>query len=237
MLAEGATVVAKYGWAPPKVGTGNPPFIVSPPDVDPLSNADAGFPSPTKEITAAALTLPKRSAGPGWYAPPDGPRLKVRMTQRTDTGTLFDQTVTVTVHNDGVRPETMMLVPGTVSFDLQGPRGRAIRCSLGIAPTGIRDLATTIGPGKEASISVALDRLCPTNTFDWEGLYRVVPWLDTRKVQAPSGMLMATGVWMGDPAIVRVRQGKLVAPTAQLDPDPNEKKDEKSTQQAKDSGR
>jgi hypothetical protein len=236
-LVEGATIVAKYGWAPPKTGPLTTPFVVSPPDVDPLSNADAGFPSPAKEIVSASMTLPKHSAGPGWFAPPDGPRLRVRMTQRTDTGSLFDQTVTVTVHNDGIRSETMMLVPATVAFDLQGPRGRSIRCSLGVAPTGIRDLATTIGPGKEASVSVALDRLCPTNTFDWEGLYRVVPWFDTRRVLAPPGMPMTNGTWMGDPAIVRVRQGKLVAPAPQLDPDPNAKKEEKITQPGKDSGR
>ena len=232
-LEEGATVTAKYGWPTPKAGALSPPFAVSPPDVDPRSNADAGWPSPVKEIEATAITLPKRGPGPGWYAPPNGPRMSVRMTQRTDTGELFDQSVTVTIHNDGIRPETVMFVPAAVAFDLQGPRGRAIRCSLGVAPMGLRDLTTTVGPGRDASLSVALDRLCPVGTFDWEGLYRVVPWLDTRRIQAPSGMSLATGVWMGDPAIVRVRHGKLVPPQPALDRVPNEK----TKQLGPDSGR
>src|SRR5260221_10063814 len=71
-LVEGATIVAKYGWTPAKSGPLTTPFVVSPPDVDPLSTADAGFPSPAKEIESASLTLPKRGAGPGWFAPADG---------------------------------------------------------------------------------------------------------------------------------------------------------------------
>lgn len=220
-LAEGAAVVARYGWPEPKNGALAQPFVVSPPDVDPASNADAGWPSPAKEIASSPLALPKAAPGPPWYAPAEGaPLLRVRMTGRTDAGAVFDQPVTVTVKNDGSRPETLVLVPASVAFDVTGPSGTPARCSLGFAPAALPEVLTTIGPAREASVSVALDRLCPSSTFDGEGLYRVVPWLDTRRIAPPPGRPLAAGTWAGEPAMVRVRQGKLVRPPPQLDPAP-----------------
>jgi hypothetical protein len=217
-LVEGATVVAKYGFA----GTGKtPPFIVSPPDVDTAKYGDAiAWPSPVKEIQSAELTLPKRPVPITPITPAENTaRFRVSMTQRMDSSNAFDATVTVTIHNEGIRPETLLFLPSTVAFDIQSPLGKSVRCSLGLAPTAVRDLLTTVGAGHDSSISVAADRMCPTGTFDTEGLYRMTPILDTRRVLAGPGLTLATGEWRGDAAIFRIRQGKTPRPKPELDPD------------------
>lgn len=224
-LAEGATVTAKYGWPAPKTGALAPPFIVSPPDMDPASRDALVWPSPVKEIESSELVLPKRAPSPALPAHQEGTApLRVSMTQRTDAGAAFDQTVTLSVHNDGIRPETLLLVPATVAFEVLAPQGKFVRCSLGIAPTAVRELLTTIAPGRDAAISVAADRICPASTFDTEGLYRVTPIVDTRRTTAGSGLVLAIGEWRGQPAIMRVRHGKTPRPKPELDPEQTPRK-------------
>jgi hypothetical protein len=217
-LAPGAMVTAHLGWSPASATT-VPPFVLSPPDLDPKSTGDAGaWPTPVKEIVSAPLSLPAAAPKAGAESSAvEGPRLSVRMTANIDGGTLFDQTVTVTVRNDGIRSESVFVQPVTVGFDLSGPAGTR-RCSLGVSPVAVRDLVTTLGAGGSTSVSVALDRICGPGSFDRAGVYRVAPVLDTRRVAPPMGLKLATGQWTGEPSLVRVRSGKIPAPAPQLDP-------------------
>lgn len=217
-LLPGATVTARLGWSPAKATT-VPPFILSPPELDRASTGDAGaWPTPVKEISSTPFVLPAEPASTG--APPgvaQEAHLSVRMTGRVDGAVLFDETVVVTVKNDGIRPERVFAQPSTVAFNLSGPAGTR-RCSLGVAPVAVRDLVTTLGAGATTSVLVALDRICGLGAFERAGVYRVVPVLDTSRVTPPPGVRIATGQWTGDAALVRVRKGKVPDPPPRLDP-------------------
>lgn len=218
-LAAGATVVAHLGWSP-SVAANAPPFILSPPDLDPKSTGDAGeWPSPVKELVSAPLVLPAASPASARPPNPDGAHLAVRMSGNVDGGTLFDQTVVVTVKNEGIRPERVFAQPSTIAFELSGPAGQR-HCSLGVAPIAVTDIVSTLGAGGATSVSVALDRICGPGVFDRAGVYRVAPALDTRRVAPPRGVALATGLWVGEPVLVRIRSGKVPAPAPQLDPPP-----------------
>lgn len=217
-LVAGATVTAHLGWYPAKATT-VPPFVLSPPESDRASTADAGaWPTPVKEISCTPFVLPAEPAST--HAPAgaaEEARLSVRMNGRVDGGVLFDETVVLTVKNDGIRPERVFAQPSTIAFDLSGPGGTR-RCALGVAPVAVRDLVTTLGAGATTSVSVALDRICGPGMFDRAGVYRVVPVLDTRRVTPPPGVRIARGQWTGEAALVRVRTGKLPDPAPRLDP-------------------
>lgn len=176
-FVEGAEVVVKLGFAPPKSGKGAPPppYVATPTSLDAQS-------LPLKEAVSLPLTL-RAELVPTEVAAdlkpsvderdPGAPRLSVSAPSRVDAKDARALVVTTTLKNAGARSMRVHLRRDQLWFDVEGPSG-LVRCNPSEAPRAVaRDFLTTLGPNQTRSFSVLLQEVCATGTFARPGLYRV----------------------------------------------------------------
>jgi hypothetical protein len=124
-----------------------------------------------------------------------------------DVGRGVELGTTVTLTNVSERSQTLLFRHSTVGFTVQGPSG-SVACGLRRVVDGpIKELFTTLAPKGRTSIGLLLDAVCPPDTFDNPGVYRVVPRLDTTNASGRSfGLRTFDGVVEGSrPMLLRVR--------------------------------
>lgn len=222
-LAPGASVVASFGWPQARYA---PPFAVTPTT---LVDGGAG---PARRITATAVTIAPVQVAPapeggapavadaGTWNPPDAYPVKLRVSlgDRLDVGRAFEQTVTMTIVNDGDRPVHTLITPPTLGFIVETPNGYVVRCGGVSSVTAIVELTTTLPPHGRTAQTIDLGSTCGS-AMRLPGLYRVRPRLDTRHTTPPPG---ATSFWTGEsvgaPMLVRIRAGEDPLPSPRLDP-------------------
>jgi hypothetical protein len=174
-----------------------PPFVAAP------VGAALGKLAPAKELEAAPFTLAD-DVGPA-SASPTPPassastststssatsatdhRVSVSLPEAQDAWRGVELGTVVTLANDGDKPITLLFRPETIGFDVAGPAG-SVSCGAARAVDApIRELYSTVGVKGRTSLSVLLTTMCPPDTFDEPGIYRVTPWLDTTSASARS---------------------------------------------------
>ena len=235
-IVEGATIVARLGWAPPKAGTLKPPFVVAPPPV-PFASASVSAPvtvAAAKEIgatsvavktktpitpppipSASASAAPSGSAsGSGAKGPPPPPVAKTKSPLVAHAGAarsvLADKyaDVTFVMRNEGADTITVYARPQLVAAYVRGPRGLFAMCEgFSPVPAPIVDFITKLKPGGTWSATVAIMSICPPGTFDYPGLYEVTPLLHAQPI--PDVPTAITGdVYADKPQLVRIEEGK-----------------------------
>lgn len=200
----GSTIVAHFGWATPVSAPTRghtprrPPSPPSPPFL--VSGFEGVVPavSPLKEIVSAPFVIPADpSPPPGTVATVAGggngvgvdafpTKLALTTPATMDAWGASDLAIPVTVKNLGTRAVTLLYRHETIGFDLIGPAG-VFRCVWPTRPPApIREMYTTLPPGRHDGQSVILSDICPEHTFDQPGLFVVRPRLDTRAASGDS---------------------------------------------------
>lgn len=232
VLLNGATVKARFGWAPKPAKPGGaasakaraaqpapllPPFVAAP------VGAAIGKVAPAKELESAPVTLSENAnviATTGANSPDDGKTatipLAVTMAETQDVGRGAEISTSVTVTNDGDKPVVLRFHAGTMRFSVAGPAGSVACGTTRQAGSPIRELYSTIGVKGRASAAVLITAVCPADTFDEPGVYRVTPVLDTSGASARSiGLKTWDGVATGKtPMLLRVRSARRPGPPA-----------------------
>jgi hypothetical protein len=220
-LAPGATVTANFGFA---AGAYRPPYAVTP-----VAASDAGA-QPARRISAPVVTLaapPELDAGA--TLPLDASittnpanaypvKLKVTLPERLDVSRAFEQSVTVSITNEGDRPVRSLITPPTIGFAVELPSGRLVRCGADTAVSAFPELVSTLAPRGRTAQSIDIGAVCGV-FMRKAGLYRVRGRLDTHLVAPPPG---STSFWSGEalgpPMLMRVRAGEDPMPAPRLDP-------------------
>ena len=129
-------------------------------------------------------------------------RLTLTADHFADARRASDIQLSVQAHNTGQRPLFVALRSRQLSFLVEGPDG-LVRCAPQSPGHYIpRDLFRTLQHGKHVHMNVRLREICPRNTFERSGLYRVVPQLHLRHNGREYGLDAATGkVSVRDPGI------------------------------------
>ena len=223
-LAPGATVTANFGFA---AGAYRPPWALTP-----VAGSDAGA-QPARRISAPVVTLaapPELDAG-ATTLPLDASittnpanaypvKLKVSIPERLDVSRAFEQSVTVSITNEGDRPVRTLITPPTIGFAVELPSGRLVRCGADTAVTAFPELVSSLAPRGRTAQSIDIGALCGVY-MRHAGLYRVRARLDTHLVAPPPG---STTFWSGEslglPMLMRVRAGEDPMPAPRLDPAP-----------------
>jgi hypothetical protein len=228
MLVSGATVTAHFGWPAARVlPIARPkPIAVAPPFVAAPVGAAVGKVAPAKALVAAPITLtegvaPARPATPapdttaaGATAlpalPPGSASLVVSMPDALDVARGIEIASTLTVVNDGDKAAVFLLRAEMFRFTVAGPAGSVACGTTRAVDAPIRELYSTLAPKGRASIGVLVNALCPTDTFDEPGIYRVTPTLDTSEA---SGRAIGLKTWDGEargrsPLLLRVRSSR-----------------------------
>jgi hypothetical protein len=225
-LAPGATVSANFGFA---AGAYRPPFAVTP-----ISDAGA---QPARRISATVVTLAAAfsslaSLDAGATLPLDASittnpvnaypvKLKVSLPERLDVSRAFEQSVTVSITNEGDRPLHTLITPPTIGFAVELPSGRLVRCGADTAVSAFAELVSTLAPHGRTAQSIDIGALCGVY-MRHAGLYRVRPRLDTHLVAPPPGTTTFwSGESLGPPMLMRIRAGEDPLPPPRLDPAQN----------------
>jgi len=229
-LQSGATVVASFGFLGARYV---PPFAIAPTG---SASGDAGV-FPARHVSSAPVTLaapvavsdggapaasssaPSRDAGAMIQNPNEYPaRVKTSLPERLDVSRVFEQSVNMSIANEGDRPVRTLITPPTLGFFVELPTGRVVRCGADGAVTAIAELVTTLPPHGRSAQSIDLGSVCGASMRTM-GLYRVRPRLDTRHASPPPG---EASFWQGEsigaPMLVRVREGEDPLPPPRLDP-------------------
>jgi hypothetical protein len=227
MLVTGATVTAHFGWPAPlvKPSVRTKPIVLAPPFVAAPVGAAVGHVAPAKALAAAPFTLtesvapttPSTSAAgaaPGATAlpplPPGSASLVVSLPAALDIARGNEVSSTVTVVNEGDKAAVFLLRAEMFRFSVAGPAGSVACGTTRAVDAPIRELYSTIAPKSRASIGVLVNALCPSDTFDEPGVYRVTPTLDTSEA---SGRSIGLKTWDGEakarsPMLLRVRSSR-----------------------------
>jgi hypothetical protein len=215
-LVPGATVVAKLGFVPAAAKRGRPARQSRPYVAEPTSPTTAV--SPVKEVVAAAFTIPQPAAAqpPAPAATPSdqadadpgAPRMEISAPRWMDSEGARSLTLPVTITNAGKRSLVARLRVENLSFDIEGPGGSAL-CQLWDGQrTLVRDFFKTMAPGGRESMTVLLGEVCPDQTFDAPGLYKVTPHVTLADEPGRSPVRAWTGAATAkQPTLVRVRSG------------------------------
>jgi hypothetical protein len=233
VLVTGATVTAHFGWPAPlvKPSARTKPIVTAPPFVAAPVGAAIGKVAPAKVLAAAPFTLtegvapspPATSAAdttaPGATAPgatalpplpPGSAALVVSMPDALDVARGNEISSTVTVVNVGDKAAVFLLRAEMFRFSVAGPAGSVACGTTRAVDAPIRELYSTVAPRGRGSIGVLVNALCPSDTFDGPGVYRVTPTLDTSEA---SGRTIGLKTWDGEaaarsPMLVRVRSSR-----------------------------
>jgi len=222
-LAPGATVTANFGFA---AGAYRPPYAVTP------IGSDAGV-QPARRISAPVVTLaapPELDAGATTLPldasittnPANGypVKLKVALPERLDVSRAFEQSVTVSITNEGDRPVRTLITPPTIGFAVELPSGRLVRCGADTVVSAFPELVSTLAPRGRTAQSIDIGAVCGIY-MRRAGLYRVRARLDTHLVAPPPGSITFwSGEALGPPMLMRVRAGEEPMPAPRLDPAP-----------------
>lgn len=218
-LAAGASVKASFGWRS-NAKKPAPPFAAAP------VGAAIGVFAPAKAIESAPLSLTDAvPAVPGGAtASSDGTKeLSLSMPESLDVGRGGEIQTTITAANEGDRSMTLLFRPEVVAFRVTGPGG-SITCGHPRAVAApIKELFSTIPAKGRASQALLITAVCPADTFDDPGVYRVFPIIDT---SGASGRPIGLRTWDGKaegtkPMLLRVRTQR--HPQAQSRPALDEK--------------
>ena len=230
MLVAGATVTAHFGWPAPLTKPGNTaaaargrkPAVLAPPFVTAPVGAAVGKLAPAKELVGAPVTLsetvpgstprpsPSAAADGGAALPPlpsASGSLVVSMPDSLDIGRGNEISTTVTVANEGDKPAVLLFRSDMLRFNVAGPAGSIACGTTRAVDAPIRELYSTIGTKARASLGVLVSAVCPADTFDEPGVYRVTAVLDTSAASARS---IGLKTWDGEaqarsPMLLRVR--------------------------------
>lgn len=217
-LTSGATITPHFGFPLPalktkgKVAAPAAPFVANP------VGAAVGKVAPAKDIVAAAFALTESPVALPETAKPDDangvePPVSVGTAESLDAMRGVDLGATVTLTNRSDRAVSLYFRPSTLVFTVNGPAG-SVRCGAPQAATPIRDLFSTVGPKQKSSVSLLLSLVCPSDTFDEPGVYRVTAKVDTTTA---SGREFGLRSWDGvatakTPMLLRVRNARRARP-------------------------
>lgn len=213
LLLKGATLMPRLGWAPPPAkrltrGRGTMPAEAKPPFVAAPVGAAIGKVHAVKEIVGPSVTLTE-DAMPAPLPPPDGPSngLSLAVPEATDVARGVDVGTSVTLTNVGDKPATLLFRESTLGFKVSGPGGSVACGTTRDVASPIRELFTTLAPKGRATVNVLVDAMCPPDTFDEPGVYRVYPRVDTSSASGRTiGLRTFEGVIEGPkPLLLRVR--------------------------------
>jgi hypothetical protein len=214
-LVTGATVTAHFGWPAPtpksaaKAAAARAPakpVVLTSPFVAAPVGAAVGKLAPAKELVGTAVTLTENvlAAAPSAAA---AASLVVSMPESLDVARGNEIATTVTLSNEGDKAAVLLFRPEMFRFNVAGPAG-SVACGMTRAVDApIRELYSTIAPKGRASLGVLVTALCPSDTFDDPGIYRITAVLDT---SAASGRAIGLKTWDGEvearaPMLLRVR--------------------------------
>ncbi len=215
-LTAGTSVKARFGFGvstQKAATTANPPFAITP------VGAAVGKIGPAKYIESDTFALtetvsvtPPTSAAP---ASPDETSSGVSLTtsEALDASRGVELATTVTLHNNGDRPVTLLFRPDMLLFTVSSPAGNVSCGYPRQVGSPIRELFTTVGVKGRSDTSVLVTAVCPAGTFDEPGIYRVFPRIDTT---GASGRALGLKTWEGQaaakvPLLLRVRTAKKAA--------------------------
>lgn len=229
-LVTGAVVNPRFGWPTPAPKPGSaaarastrakkpivptPPFVVSP------VGAAVGKLAAAKELQGTSATLAENvtiaSASPAPTSSPAPPAsssssspggLTVSMPAALDVLRGNEISATVTVANEGDKAAIILFRAETLKLMVAGPAGTVSCGGLRSIDAPIRELYTTLGVKGRTSLAVLITSLCPTDTFDKPGIYRVTPTFDMTNASARSiGLKTWDGSTTADtPMLLRVR--------------------------------
>ena len=196
MLVSGATVTAHFGWPAPlvKANARTKPVVVAPPFVAAPVGAATGKIAPAKALAAGPVTLTE-SVAPSSPAARAPASLVVSMPDALDVARGNEISSTVTVVNEGDKAAVFLLRAEMFRFTVAGPAGSVACGTTRAVDAPIRELYSTVAPKGRASIGVLVNALCPSDTFDEPGIYRVTATLDT---SAASGRSIGLKTWDGE---------------------------------------
>lgn len=218
-LAAGTAIVAHFGWAPPsKNRAEGPPFVAAP------VGAAIGKVASVKELTSAPFTLSEGlaqqpttdSSSAGKDGDDKETSLSLSVPESFDVLRGVDVTTTITITNSGDRKAILLFRPATIGLSVSGPQG-SVRC--GATPriaSPIPELFTTLPPKGRSQITVLVGAMCPADTFDEAGVYRITPRLDTTNASGRAlGLKTFDGEVVGrTPMLLRVRNPRRHAASA-----------------------
>lgn len=213
-LASGAIVTAHFGWLTPAVRAGAKPSgarkapAVAPPFVAAPVGAAVGRVAPAKLLEAAPFTLEDNVVAPPALPPATSSQAFLVTTPETlDVKRGSEISTVVTIANQTDKPVTLLFRPEMLRFSVAGPAGSVACGSQRSVGSPIRELYSTVGVKGRASTQLLLTAICPADTFDEAGIYRVTPVLDTSGASGRTvGLRTFDGMISGSkPMLLRVR--------------------------------
>lgn len=216
-LTAGTSVKARFGFGAPTqkaATTANPPFAVTPVGAAVGKIGPAKFiESDTFALTETVSVTPPASAAPPASPDETSPGMSLTTSEALDASRGVELATTVTLHNNGDRPVTLLFRPDMLLFTVSSPAGNVSCGYPRQVGSPIRELFTTVGVKGRADTSVLVTAVCPAGTFDEPGIYRVFPRIDTT---GASGRALGLKTWEGQaaakvPLLLRVRTAKKAA--------------------------
>jgi hypothetical protein len=202
---EGSTVTARLGF-PNRVGaktkntrTKGPAIVRDP------SEATA---YPIAELVASPVSFSSQAEAKG--APSDAP-LKLQLGKTVDVATSFEAPLSVSIQNVSKRSQRVRIKPEALRLSVMTPDGRLVTCDL-VPPTTnpIREFYSTLRPKGKVSLLATLSSVCPHETFQRQGLYRLIGSYNTSAWANENDHARAFTGKLDDPSgtWIRIRQGK-----------------------------
>ena len=214
-LVAGANVKAIFGWPARANAKPAPPFAATP------VGAAVGVLAPSKTIESAPFTLADSvplvpGGASAATAPSDAPKssLVLSTPDAEDVARGAEIPVTVIASNESDRTATLLFRSEVLAFRVTGPGGTVACGTPRAIESPIRELFSTIPAKGRASLTVLLTSMCPPDTFDDPGVYRVFARLDTT---GASGRDLGMRTWDGTvetptPMLLRVRTARRPQP-------------------------
>jgi hypothetical protein len=213
-LVPGARVTAKLGFPDSTKGPAKtpprPPFLAEPATVTPAVSAIKEITAEPFVVAAAPPASMPNTSGDDKSNDPTGPRLQLFAPARVDSPDEKTVFTKLTLKNAGQREARVNIRRDNLVFDIDGPDGSS-HCGLPSSRRAVpRERFDSIGAGASRTIEVWLGEMCPNNTFDRPGLYRVWAGLAFPRSTADEG----SGAWTRtvvteEPILVRIRKGRL----------------------------
>ncbi len=204
-LTAGATVTARLGFAS-RVGAKATNRATKGPAVVRDPTEATAF--PLAEIVSAPVTFVPQAGSPS--ASTDVP-LKLQLSKTVDVATSFEAPLSVSIQNVSKRSQRIRVKPEALRLTVMTPEGKLVTCDLVPPATSpLREFYSTLGAKNKVSFVATLSSVCPHETFERQGLYRLngsyntSAWADdNERARAFTGKLDdPSGTW------IRIRQGK-----------------------------
>ncbi len=206
-LVENAIVVGRLGF----VGrVGSKPKKTATKGSAIVRDASEATTFPLAEIGSSPITISTAAAEP--HDASNTP-LSVELSRTIDVATSFEAPLQVSLKNEQKQLTHIRLKPEALRLTVYTPEGKGVPCDVVAMKTNpLRELYATLGSKGKVSFTASLSSICPHNTFESQGLYRMIGSYDTsrwrddnERAHAFSGRLdnnAPNGTW------IRIRQGK-----------------------------